>query len=60
MLGIFNSESLLSEGGFGEGDYGIPLANFALAGNTLVILALQRIWTVKLTELLIDSARFEL
>jgi gluconolactonase len=60
VLGIFNSENLLIEGGFGEGDYDILLANFAFAGDTLLVLALQRIWTVKLAEVLVDPKRFEL
>lgn len=60
VLGLFNAEALLIEGGMGDGTYGIPITNFALAGDTLVILAVQRIWTVKLAETLIDPSRFEL
>jgi hypothetical protein len=40
--------------------YGTSIANFALAGDVLVILALQRIWTVKLSEVLIDPERYDL
>jgi gluconolactonase len=60
VLGLFNAEALLIEGGKGSGQYGVSIANFALAGDVLVILALQRIWTVKLSEVLIDPERYDL
>lgn len=44
----------------GEGDFSIAAAQSALAGDLLVILALQRIWTIRLNEVLVDPVRYEL
>ena len=41
-LGVFNSEKL--------NDQDIPIANFALAGDKLVVLAYDRIWVVQLGQ----------
>ena len=44
MIGLFNAETLLVPGGE------IPIANFALAGNVLVIEANERMWSLELAE----------
>jgi len=44
IIGLFNSLTLLGE------NQTMPLQNFALPGDTLVILALEKIWTLKLTR----------
>ena len=58
VLGTFNAEYFLE--GDAQGDAEYKIANFALAGDTLVILALQRLWTIKLAEVLIDPSRYQL
>jgi gluconolactonase len=58
VLGVFNAEYFL--GGDAQGDAEYKIANFALAGDTLVILALQRLWTIKFAEGLIDPSRYQL
>jgi gluconolactonase len=52
VIGVFNSETLLASPN-------PPLANFALAGDTLVILAMTRLWTLKLAETVVSPARYE-
>lgn len=52
VLGVFNSQVLLPSQ---EEGVGYPIANFALAGDTLVILASTKVWTVKLTEMLVSA-----
>lgn len=52
VIGLFNAETLLVPGGQ------IPIANFALAGSTLVIEANERLWTVELAEVVVDGGRF--
>lgn len=51
VLGVFNSKASI-------GDQTQHLANFALAGDTLVILDVQRLWTVKLAQIVITPGRF--
>jgi gluconolactonase len=50
ILGFFNALVLLDEDATG------PLQNFALAGDTLVILALDKIWTVKLASAVVTTS----
>jgi hypothetical protein len=52
-LGLFNSEATVAKAG-------AHLQNFALAGDTLVLLDIQRLWTLKLAQTVVDPARFEL
>ncbi|QDS75156.1 hypothetical protein FKW77_008172 [Venturia effusa] len=58
LLGIFNAEYFLQ--GDAQGLAEPKVANFALANDTLVILAQTRIWTIKLGQVLIDPARYRL
>ncbi|TID15374.1 calcium-dependent phosphotriesterase [Venturia nashicola] len=58
VLGIFNSEYFLE--GDAQGNAVTQIANFALANDTLVILAQTRIWTVNLGQVLIDPVRYRL
>jgi gluconolactonase len=52
VIGLFNAETLLVKG------EGIPIANFALAGNVLVIEANERLWRVELGSVIVDGGRF--
>jgi gluconolactonase len=54
VLGLFNAETLLADRGVGG-----PLANFALAGDKLVIEGNERLWILKLREVVITPRRFE-
>ena len=47
VLGLFNSEAISAKGG-------THIANFALAGDTLVLLDMQRLWTLKLAQTVIS------
>ncbi len=47
-LGVFNAEVLVDEK--------VPIANFALAGDKLVILAIDRIWVVGLGQNVTEKA----
>ncbi|RDI77059.1 hypothetical protein Vi05172_g12962 [Venturia inaequalis] len=58
VLGIFNAEYFLE--GDAQGLAQPKIANFALANDTLVILAQTRIWTVNVGQVLVDPARFRL
>jgi hypothetical protein len=60
VLSLFNAEALLIEGGKGSGQYGVGISNFALAGDVLVLLAVQEIWTIQLSQVFIDPRRYEL
>ncbi|OCL06107.1 calcium-dependent phosphotriesterase [Glonium stellatum] len=51
VIGIFNSEVTLE-------NPSPPLENFALAGDTLVMLDLQKIWTVKLAQTVVAPSRY--
>ncbi|CAM6119590.1 unnamed protein product [Calypogeia fissa] len=51
VIGVFNAETLLAS-------QDVPMANFALAGDTLVVLALQRLWTMKLAQTVISPDRY--
>ena len=53
-IGVFNGPYYLSNKDNEAGDP-IPIANFALAGDTLVILAVDRIWTVKLAKMIVET-----
>jgi gluconolactonase len=52
VIGLFNAETLLAPGSQ------TPIANFALAGRTLVVEANERLWRVELGEVIIDGGRF--
>jgi gluconolactonase len=54
VIGIFNAETLLDP----VLDGGVPIANFALAGDVLVIEANERLWTLKLGEVVMDGGKF--
>ncbi|KAN0110818.1 calcium-dependent phosphotriesterase [Hyaloscypha variabilis] len=54
VLGLFNAETLLVDRGAGG-----PLANFALAGDRLVIEGNERLWILKLGETVMGPGRFE-
>lgn len=54
ILGVFNKEVLLEGGADAEYD----IANICLAGDKLVIFALQRLWLVQLTESVISPDRY--
>lgn len=58
VLGIFNAEYFLE--GDAQGLAEPKIANFALANDTLVILAQTRIWTINLGQVLVDPARYRL
>jgi gluconolactonase len=51
VLGLFNSEATVAKPG-------THLQNFALAGDTLVLLDIQRLWTLKLAQTVVDPRRF--
>lgn len=57
ILGLFNAEYFLE--GDAQGTAADSIADFALAGDTLVILALQRVWTIKMGEVLVSPGRFQ-
>jgi gluconolactonase len=52
VLGLFNSEATVAKPG-------TQLHNFALAGDTLVLLDIQRLWTLKLAQRVVGPQRFE-
>lgn len=54
VIGIINSEPLLSP----DRKPVIPLANFALAGNKLVILALTKLYVVELAQTITTPGAF--
>lgn len=54
VLGIFNQEMLLRD----NADPSIPMTNFALAGDKVVIQAVDSIKVVQLTENVIDPRRY--
>jgi gluconolactonase len=58
VLGLFNAEYFLR--GDNEGSASIKEANFALAGDKLVLFAQYRLCTIKLNKALVDPSRFEL
>lgn len=45
-IGVFNSQYFQADKGVEK----LPIANFALAGDTLVFLSTTRLWTVKLAQ----------
>jgi gluconolactonase len=47
VLGFVNSEAISANGG-------THIANFALAGDTLVVLDMQRLWTLKLARTVVS------
>jgi gluconolactonase len=51
VIGLFNAETILA-------DQSIPIANFALAGDVLVLLASKRLWTLKLAQNLVSPDRY--
>lgn len=51
VLGSFNSQVLLAS----QSASIYPIANFALAGNTLIILAVDRLYRVKLAQTLVSA-----
>ncbi|KAL2825102.1 hypothetical protein BJY01DRAFT_256343 [Aspergillus pseudoustus] len=53
VLGLFNKQVIL-----GSTQPQIELTNFALAGDTLVVLAVDRVFKVRLAEVVIDAGRF--
>ncbi|CAM6088849.1 unnamed protein product [Calypogeia fissa] len=53
ILGVFNSEFFLE-----SYQTEPPIANFALAGDTLVVLAMQRVWTLKLAQTVVSAERY--
>jgi gluconolactonase len=52
IIGLFNAETLLMPGSSS------PIENFALAQNTLIIEANERLWRVELAEVVVDRGRF--
>ncbi|KAK3116635.1 hypothetical protein LTR53_002810 [Teratosphaeriaceae sp. CCFEE 6253] len=60
VLGVFNAVDIITANG--ENPVNVrdvaPLANFALAGDELVILAFDRVFGVKLAETVVDPKRF--
>lgn len=60
VLGVFSAKFFLKGGGEGEGVGAVKIANFALAGDRLVVLAVERLWIVKLGEAVVGRERFEL
>jgi gluconolactonase len=50
VIGLFNNQAI-------TGNASLVIENFALAGDTLVILDMQTIWTVKLAETVITAGR---
>lgn len=62
VLGVFNAQDIVinnSENPVNVRDVA-PIANFALAGDELVILAFNRIFGVKLAETVMSAVRFEM
>lgn len=55
VIGLFNKEYIL-----GSPTPKVEMANFALAGDTLVLLAVDRVYTVKLAEEVLSPARYYL
>ena len=55
VIGVFNKEVFL-----GTSEPTVEMTNFALAGDTLVVLAVDKVFTVKLAETVIDAGRFSL
>lgn len=53
VIGLFNKEVIL-----GTNNPRAEIANFAIAGDTLVILAVDHIQTVKLSETVIKPDRY--
>lgn len=53
VIGLFNKEVIL-----GTQNPKVEMANFALAGDILVILAVDKIQTVRLTEIVMSPDRF--
>lgn len=53
VLGVFNKQVML-----GTAQPTIEITNFALAGDTLVVLAVDRVHTVTLTETVMEKGRF--
>ncbi|KAL9085965.1 MAG: hypothetical protein Q9165_007327 [Trypethelium subeluteriae] len=51
VLGLFNGQYFEADK---RGD-AVPIANFALAGDTLVILSTTRLWTVKLGQAVVSN-----
>jgi len=51
VIGVFNSETSLAS-------QEVPIANFALAGDTLVMLDVQRVWVVKLAQTVVAPGRY--
>ena len=54
VIGVFNAETLLDA----ALDDGVPIANFALAGDVLIVEANERLWTLKLAETVVEAGRF--
>ncbi|KAI9666277.1 MAG: hypothetical protein M1821_004212 [Bathelium mastoideum] len=52
VLGVFNSQYFQEN----KGVDGLPIANFALAGDTLVFLSTTRLWTIKLGQTVVSSS----
>ncbi|KAK1761623.1 hypothetical protein QBC33DRAFT_624179 [Phialemonium atrogriseum] len=53
VIGLFNKEVIL-----GSRNPEVEMANFALAGDTLVLLAVDKVYTVKLAETVMSADRF--
>jgi gluconolactonase len=61
VLGVFNAVDIITQNAENPVDVRdvAPLANFALAGDELVILAFDRVFGVKLAEVVVEHGRFE-
>lgn len=57
VLGLFNAELFLEDP---VGEPGIEIANFALAGDVLVVEGSGKLWTVKLAEVVVSPNRYVL
>lgn len=57
VLGLFNAELFLDDP---VGEPGIEIANFALAGDVLVVEGSGKLWTVKLAEVVVSPDRYVL
>ncbi|THV54897.1 hypothetical protein BGAL_0018g00530 [Botrytis galanthina] len=55
VLGLFNAELFLDDP---AGEPGIEIANFALAGDVLVVEGSGKLWTVKLAEVVVSPDRY--
>ncbi|QSZ31569.1 hypothetical protein DSL72_001136 [Monilinia vaccinii-corymbosi] len=55
VLGLFNAEVFLGEP---VGQSGIEIANFALAGDILVVEGSGKLWTVQLADVVVSSDRY--